>query len=215
MDLSSKITSLRATIFSWSISLFNYINIIYIWASKSKALSPIHVPQFLESHSDWSLYMRSHLLLCLVWTSWLRVLYHPHLDFVPCTHGHMFRRRWIRGCCTLKEQNDGLHPVWHDTVALGHVVVRWSAIRPASLHQGKVKARRHMIKDLLSSCDDEAGITMRPQFLTGPSAAVVIAPLYLKDYTTVVSHSLKLALDLGYIQLYCLSWVILRLRLFT
>ena len=210
MDLSSKITSLRATIFSWSISLFNY----YILSFKIEALSPIHVPQFLESHSDWSLCMRSHLLLCLVWTSWLRVLYHPHLGFVPCTHDHMFRRRWIRGCCTLKGQNDGFHLVWHDTVALGHVVVRWSAIRPASLHQGKVKARRHMIKDLLSSCDhelDEAGITVRPRSLTGPSAAVVITPLYLKDYTTVVSHSLKLALDLGYIQFYCLSWVILRL----
>ena len=150
MDLSSKITSLRATIFSWSISLFSYNT----WAS-NQALSPIHVPQFLGSHSDWSQCMRSHLLLCLAWISWLHVLYHPLLGFVPCTHGHMFRKRWIRGCCTLKEQSDGLRPVWHDTGALGHVVVRWSTIRLASRPKWKGGVTWSTWKDLIDNVHNQ------------------------------------------------------------
>lgn len=105
--------------YSHDLFLYSTIkSVFYMWASLNLiTITNKHVPQFLEWHSDWSQCKWSHLLLCLVWTSWWRVLYHPLLGFVPCIHGHMFRRRWIRGCCTLKEQSDGLRPVWHDTGA--------------------------------------------------------------------------------------------------
>ena len=127
MDLSSKIISMRATIISWSTFLFSSIGYIFMRE---------HFHQYSEytycNFSNRTLTDPSECLLCLVWTSWLSILHHSHLGFVPCTHGHMFRR-WIRGCCTLKVQSDGLRPVWYDTGALGHVVVIvcWSTVHPA------------------------------------------------------------------------------------
>ena len=96
MDLSSKIISMRATIISWSTFLFSSIGYIFMRE---------HFHQYSEytycNFSNRTLTDPSECLLCLVWTSWLSILHHSHLGFVPCTHGHMFRR-WIWGCCTFE-----------------------------------------------------------------------------------------------------------------